>query len=1019
MKLFLFPIDIQEDGLLVHVKMAQLLQHSGRLGLQHTQQHLLDSHVVLTQPSLIFKPANTPHRLVFELVIKALLRACSEQLRAPLSSLNTAYAQGILKQVGQWKQSALAISYTPQILTDRTQWSFLPPFFKYYQYWLKQHLGCTPTQSQGLCRSFPLLFGRALVVEWYAQPQHYAPLHHLFDAAYWKKKHAQIVYESRLNNLVFKPVLGETKLPLHYIYIKPSFMIYEEGQKAASVQKDGFVKAQPSLLDYLIQKIVHQKDQLGHQQKRLVFLLGQPGQGKTSFCYQLMHHLLQEPDFNQNLYFVKFRNIPNNWVKDLIEKPFEIIARYLKEEQDLEVNWSPFNYEPLVLVLDGLDELYMSQGLTTDDLKKLYTILLEKLRNRPQWHIVLTSRYNYLQVRALQSQCTVVLKLASLSLEQQEIWLGRYLAKDLNTTLTIERLRHIHKQVPHIKELIEQPILLHFIALANLDLSQKANRSTLYQQLFAVLLDRNWDEQKQLPKFQTLQQADYKPLFRHWIQTIAFEIYKGNGTYITREAMLDLPITKDIKTLIHTHEEQQEALKDLLVAFYFQNVRNRNASRSEPLAVRPHAIEFLHQSLQEYLTIEYILRDLKKKLLDDNGHPKLNLPPKSILGFFHGWFAQKGLSVELCELLVEQVAQLPPLHRSAIRNILKENLDYCLRHQFLFKYTVKQPTPPIQQMAHTFEAYWNILVRADPKQNATLFHVNSKQQVFCTLLKLPYRYKNLFLCDLVLNEADLNHANLEGANLEHIKLRKAQLNRVNLSSAQLKKAYLREADLSEANLKEANLEAADLIKANLTQADLSEAKLIDTDLEEALLNKAILSKTDLSRANLLQAQLSVAILRMADLSGAILREAKLDYANLSATNLSGANLREADLRETDLRESDLKKADLRQADLGGANLSQADLSESDLSGADLDQTDFTGADLSGADLSEANFKATNLTQTKLDQAKTKSLDFFDHLRKEQCIGITVLESRYVVDSKSYSYWEKDKISPFYLIIKRF
>jgi hypothetical protein len=105
------------------------------------------------------------------------------------------------------------------------------------------------------------------------------------------------------------------------------------------------------------------------------------------------------------------------------------------------------------------------------------------------------------------------------------------------------------------------------------------------------------------------------------------------------------------------------------------------------------------------------------------------------------------------------------------------------------------------------------------------------------------------------------------------------------------------------------------------------------------------------------ADLRGAFLWRADLRGAFLRGADLIGANLSGAFLWRANLSGAFLWRANLSGAYLWRGDLRGAYLTGANLSGTNLSEAFLSGADLSGADLSEADLSGANLSGANLNA--------------------------------------------------------------
>ncbi|WP_114860363.1 pentapeptide repeat-containing protein [Azospirillum brasilense] len=180
------------------------------------------------------------------------------------------------------------------------------------------------------------------------------------------------------------------------------------------------------------------------------------------------------------------------------------------------------------------------------------------------------------------------------------------------------------------------------------------------------------------------------------------------------------------------------------------------------------------------------------------------------------------------------------------------------------------------------------------------------------------------------------------------------------------------ADLTGADLWGANLTDADLMRANLTDADLMRANLTGADLRGANLTGA-----DLRRANLTDADLTGADLTGADLRGANLRGANLTGADLTGADLTGADLRRANLMRAKLTDANLTGADLTGADLWGANLMRANLTDANLTGADLTDADLTGADLTDADLTDADLMRADLTDANLTDADLTGANLTD------------------------------------------
>jgi hypothetical protein len=148
-----------------------------------------------------------------------------------------------------------------------------------------------------------------------------------------------------------------------------------------------------------------------------------------------------------------------------------------------------------------------------------------------------------------------------------------------------------------------------------------------------------------------------------------------------------------------------------------------------------------------------------------------------------------------------------------------------------------------------------------------------------------------------------------------------------------------------------------------------------------------LNEDGVSRINLFRCGLTNAKLRFVKLTGSHLHKtefikADLESAKLNNTNMSYANFSEANL----------KYAHLDHSDLMNANFSNADLSNADLESCLCCDSIFLDADLTNT-----YFKLSDLTGAKLDGAKVVDINWFDELKRQQCVGIPDLELRYEVN----------------------
>ncbi|MGD2182906.1 pentapeptide repeat-containing protein [Lusitaniella coriacea] len=131
----------------------------------------------------------------------------------------------------------------------------------------------------------------------------------------------------------------------------------------------------------------------------------------------------------------------------------------------------------------------------------------------------------------------------------------------------------------------------------------------------------------------------------------------------------------------------------------------------------------------------------------------------------------------------------------------------------------------------------------------------------------------------------------------------------------------------------------------------------------ACLNRAMLPETNLQQANLSVAELN---------------RANLVAANLSQANLSWASLAGANLQNSDLSQANLEGADLSGANLLGANLAQANLANACMDRAQLDEENLELARKRGAFFSWEEFHSASQTlATSLHRGNLPDAEFFD------------------------------------------
>lgn len=671
-------------------------------------------------------------------------------------------------------------------------------------------------------------------------------------------------YKAELKNLYWQTIMqDEAGLRLADIYIEPGFKVHRacfpDGDKRCEKKGRSFIDLSEktgNIHDYLTSLLIGENSltlKIGDPQ--LLFVLGFPGQGKTSLCRRLLHDVItKQVIWNRAVFYVPLRELE---ASQLISAPLETIKHYLC--QKIKVDPEALDIENSLLIIDGLDEVYM-QGVKAVGIDDFCHKLAWQIRGNTGMKVLVTSRNGYVDIVKLSCLDTLILQIRELTVNQQKKWLEIYRKFHAESRLTEEMIDIIHgdSKYNHIRELIEQPILLHMVVMANVNIdNDSVNRAQIYNELFNTLVNRKWAEGLAVEALRGTKAIDLRQL----ISAIALRIFQTGEGYITRRELLKLEEVKKFNAKLGDGTQFTESLKGVLIAFYLQESQQ---SRDDGIP-RDFIIEFLHKSLQEYLAAEELWKRIKEfgekrqsgEFLIDCVDSALS----QIVALFGPCYLSQEVSDYLCQIIDND--ELSDKH--VIFERLCGFMDGLLRLDF-FGGKVVEGGSLIDSMLATFYGYWVTLTALKPRG---ILSKDEKSRWNYISTDHVRRFVFWVRCLSVANSLvciDLCHQSLPGVDFE----------RLDLSDADLSGTDLVGASLSETDLTEANLHKADLTEANLYKADLSLA-----NLSEAILHKANLHKADLTLANL----------QGADLWGADLSE-----ADLSFTSLEGANLQEADLR---------------------------------------------------------------------------------------------------------------------------
>lgn len=558
-----------------------------------------------------------------------------------------------------------------------------------------------------------------------------------------KKMLKQLDYYKKLIKGFVEPLqsdIPECKETLKDLYVEPFFEIHKNSFTSKNADRisefnelEKELSTHSFLKDYYFKNKKHPNFTNSYN---LLFVLGQPGQGKTSFCSKLVYDYIVKSDGIPEipLFFVKIRDLV---ARDFIDTPFNEIQRQINQNFD-------FQNDKCILVLDGLDEAYMSGGLNDGDLRNLYERLKSTTQSNEYLKIILTSRFNYLKLNDSCIDRSSVIQLSTLNGSQIKEYSEKFKQFYPKNKLVgkIDKIL-ADKKYEHILELLQQAVLLYFIAISDIDIEELDSRTVIYDKIFNSLAMRSWDKNGQLSYIkQELKNnpSRYEKLLRDYIRNIAFAIYQSPKLYITINQLLELEATTEFvnkcfdDSINFSQEKIKEISKYLLISFYFQESKSNDSSDT--------AIEFFHNSLWEYLTAEYMWEENKKLLLDkDNYGDYKTVNKEKYFNLLDILIGQKSLSGTTMENLINIIINASEIGKKEIALLSKPLFNKLIEDDFLLEYNKKNNRlSPLNKSIAIFELFWTFYYQSNLVTNNVIFADNN-------LVKYIFNYSFEFRMD--------------------------------------------------------------------------------------------------------------------------------------------------------------------------------------------------------------------------------------------------------------------------------
>ena len=629
-------------------------------------------------------------------------------------------------------------------------------------------------------------------------------------------------------------LLGEESL--EELYMQPSY--YKSENRFGNVAQ---------LFDDFISKV----------DSGVLWIVGEPGHGKTSMCIKAVADYVFEKRYQQVSGVFWFRLNPHD-VPEMIgnqKLSLEKVFSWGLTDDSRDKTFSLDEMKGGLVFLDGFDELKSSLE-KNDILDNRFHTQVNQLAKRYKMHIVVTSRTRALEqvyscteenlirgnaeikceFRDGSSRKNAIKMLAPLTAEEQMSWINELIKvrkSNGKETADLEQYRQSFQSLQEnkdIKGLLEIPILLRMI-VQNCYEPSSGNRVDLYRSLFnKTLLRQGIEEQRDR-------------LHSVYCQ-IAFRIF----------------VYDDDSAEFHKGEFKDIAGSDAYLYQYYLHTPETGAGTDKEDKYR---VTFLHRSFYQYFLSEFLYEKFKAITDVQSG--------KDFLKYL--W------SRRLDNYVLDNFRYMAKGVNTACKCVLSaiEETDAIL--------PIYENVSDAKERIGNYDKANNVFWNAVSTCNRLFQKENSHESLDLTgrIAELISKYD----CSVIsLELSSFKNASLQGANLFRADLTSANLTGANLTGAHLSIAHLTGANLTGANLTNAYLTGAHLTSADLTSADLRSAHLTRANLSYADLNFANLRFADLRRADLFDADLRSADLRGADLRGADLIDVSLVGADFENAKVS-------------------------------------------------------------------------------------------------------------------------------------
>jgi NACHT N-terminal Helical domain 7/AAA domain len=395
-----------------------------------------------------------------------------------------------------------------------------------------------------------------------------------------------------------------------------------------------------------------------HSLELPLLILGEPGSGKSLLTIVLAAQLMSE---SFTVVHVPLRDVGAE--AEITTQIEQAISRSTHTNHH---GWaqlsSRLKTNPLVVILDGYDELLQASGLALSNyVRRVQQFQQTEFDQDRPVRVIITSRLTLIH-KADVPRGTTVIRLLPFDAARRDLWISiwnrsnrRYFEVEGVEPFSMPELSQ-DEGSRSIHELATQPLLLAMLALYDsqnnqLRRSRGLDQSQLYDNLLRRFVNRQNLKQQRFGVAEQLEQGELVDLEMQRLGVAAFGMYNRRKIHILDEELsADLRFFGLEKPRIPPGPDrvmgQISQADHVLGGFFFVHKAKAQHGVGSADVQRAFSYEFLHLTFGEFLTADFILRRLVSEIeaLSPKGasraqRAKLQRLQDSPDGFDEAWFA--------------------------------------------------------------------------------------------------------------------------------------------------------------------------------------------------------------------------------------------------------------------------------------------------------------------------------------------------------------------------------------------